>query len=254
MRISKNILPCHKKKQDIIKKLVEDGRSEEDIDTLKKILYPDSVNWSLEKKEWVTEEMKSDMDYRYNEMDDSNKPRQEDMEKIYQLPLSVREEWWEKIISWEWYGEFWSTVNSGMEYRDMDKDWKREIGNLSKSEKFLTFKEKVKWMEMMSLPQTYQLMNMVWKQLWIEDKIDPNYINTEFKKYPNENLPNDNNLWRILRCLSVIVGKWFVIPVSVDGKTVRSVHCYDFITWVYGSSVGDFNARPLFEVDSSRIK
>jgi predicted nucleotidyltransferase len=34
----------HKKKQDIIKKLVEDGRSEEDIDTLKKILYPDSVN------------------------------------------------------------------------------------------------------------------------------------------------------------------------------------------------------------------
>jgi hypothetical protein len=36
--------------------------------------------------------MKSDMDYRYNEMSDRNKPRKEDMEKIYQLPLSVREE------------------------------------------------------------------------------------------------------------------------------------------------------------------
>lgn len=246
----------HKKKQDVINKLVTDGRSEEDISTLKGILYPDSVNWSLEKgKEWVTEEMRSDMDYRYNEMDDSNKPSKEDMEKLYELPLSVREEWWEKVISLEWYGEFWSTVNSGMEYRDMDKDWKREIDNLWQSKKFLTFKDKVKWMEMMWLEDTYKLMNIVWKQLWITDKIDLNYINTVYGKYPDENLSKDNNLWRILRCLSVIVGKWFVIPISVDGKAVRSVHCINVNTCFYDNDhVSNHGTRPLFKVDSSPSK
>lgn len=83
----------HKKKQDVINKLVIDGRTEREIVTLKNILYPDSVSLSLYKKnEWITEEMRSDMDYRYNKMYENNKPLKEDIKKLYQLPLSVREE------------------------------------------------------------------------------------------------------------------------------------------------------------------
>ena len=245
----------HKKKQDVLKKLEEDGTNEEDISRVKSILYPDHKTESVEDTlEWVTEEMKSNMDYRNGEMSDSNKVWKEDMEKLYKLPLSVREEWGERIVNREWFWEFWSTVNSGMEYRDMDKDWKREVDNLSESKRFLEFKDKVKWMEMMSVKQHIELMNMVWKQLGIEDKIDLNYINTVFKKYPNENLSKDNDLWRILRWLSVILGKWFVIPVSVDGKTVRSVDCYNKHTWVYVKFHDHDKTRPFFKVVSSPSK
>ena len=245
----------HKKKQDVLKKLEEDGTNEEDISRVKSILYPDHKTESVEDTlEWVTEEMKSNMDYRNGEMSDSNKVWKEDMEKLYKLPLSVREEWGERIVNREWFWEFWSTINSGMEYRDMDKDGKREVDNLSESKRFLEFKDKVKGMEMMSVKQHIELMNMVWKQLGIEDKIDLNYINTVFKKYPNENLSKDNDLWRILRWLSVILGKWFVIPVSVDGKKVRSVGCDDNDSWVYVSSFDYDFTRPFFKVVSSPSK
>ncbi len=43
----------------------------------------------------------------------------------------------------------------------MDKDGKREVDNLSESERFLEFKEKVKGMEKMSVKQHLELMNMV---------------------------------------------------------------------------------------------
>jgi hypothetical protein len=31
-----------------------------------------------------------------------------------------------------------------------------------------------------------------------------------------------------LRALYMMTGEWFVIPISVDGKTVRSVDCYHY--------------------------
>lgn len=203
-------------------------------------------------KESATEEMRSNMNDRNNNMIDisyRNTVSKEDMEKLYKLPLSIREEWGEKIVNREWFWEFWSTVNSGMVYKDMDKDKKREIDNVSDSKRFLEFKNKVKGMEMMSLSQHIELMNMVWKQLDIEDKIDLNYINTVFKKYPNENLPKDNNLWRILRWLSVILGQWFVIPISVYWKRVYSVDCIFNYCGIFNRYYRGSHVRPLFKIN-----
>jgi hypothetical protein len=120
-------------------------------------------------------------------------------------------------------------MKSGIEYRDMDdKNGKRSLDNLKHSDKFKAFALTIKNCEMMELSDTYKLMNLVAKQLGITDTIDENYINILFKKHKDENLPLENPFGRVLRALYMMTGECFVIPISVDGKTVRSVDCYHY--------------------------
>lgn len=103
----------------------------------------------------------------------------------------------------------------------------------------------------MELSDTYKLMNMVGQQLGITDTIDEHYINAQFNKYPNVNLPQENSLWRILRALYMMTGDWFVIPISVEGKLVRSIDCNNDNAWIYDDDGVYDSARPFSKIGGS---
>jgi hypothetical protein len=242
----------HKEKQDILTKLWSYGIDDSTINTIKKTLYPDYVDDIVSEKEWSNEIIKTMLQASYDKMYDSNKPYLGDLEKLQVWKgLKYREEAGTKIIDVPWFGELCSTIKSGTEYRDMDKDGKRSINNLKDSDKFKTFASTIKNCEMMSLSDTYKLMNLVAKQLGITDTIDENYINTVFKKDKNENLPLENPFGRVLRALYMMTGEWFIIPISVDGKTVRSVDCDDSSAWIYDHSYDGGIVRPFAKIRGS---
>jgi hypothetical protein len=50
----------------------------------------------------------------------------------------------------------------------------------------------------------------------------------------------------------MMTGECFVIPISVDGKTVRSVDCYHYYAWVYDSFLDVSNdVRPFAKIGGS---
>lgn len=249
----------HKEKQDILAKLTTDGVDLQFVDRVRKSLYPgyDPSHkqydiWLEKISEWAREEIKTMMQLQYDKMHPSNKPYTGDLERLQSWKgLKYREEAGTKIIDVPWFGELCSTVKSGTEYRDMDKDSKRSIDNLKHSDKFKAFASTIKNCEMMELSDTYKLMNLVAKQLGTTDTIDENYINTVFKKHKNKNLPLEHPFGRVLRALYMMTGEWFVIPISVDGKTVRSVDCLYDSVWVYGNFFGFNDVRPFAKIGGS---
>ena len=207
---------------------------------------------SVENIAWASEKMKTMLQSQYDKMHSTNKPYEGDMEKIQAWKdLDYREEAGVKIISLPWFWEFSSTTKSGTEYRDMDKNGTRSISNLKDSKKFKAFADTINWCEMMELSDTYKLMNMVGQQLGITDTIDEHYINAQFDKYSNINLPQENSLWRILRALYMMTGDWFVIPISVKGNMVRSIVCSDSNAWICDISSGGSGARPFSKIGGS---
>lgn len=133
----------------------------------------------------------------------------------------------------------------------MDKNCKRSIDNLKHSDKFKAFASTIKNCEMMELSDTYKLMILVAKQLGITDTIDENYINTVFKKHKDANLPLEHPFGRILRALYMMIGEWFVIPISVDDNTVRSVDCNDYHALFCVNIDGSINVRPFAKIGGS---
>lgn len=228
--------------------------AEERIEQRNRLLKQFSNNQAkpVETRSWTSEKMKNMIQEQYKDMSNDNKPYPGDMEKIQAWEgLDYREEAGVKIISLPWFGELCSTANSGTQYRDMYKNGTRSINNLKDSEKFKAFTNTIKWCEMMDLPDTCKLMDMVGQQLGITDTIDENYINTQLKRYLN--LSQDPSLWRILRVLYMMTGDFFVIPISVKekGNWVCSIFCDYRNCWeyhYYGGSYEDSYVRPFAKI------
>lgn len=228
--------------------------AEERIEQRNRLLKQFSNNQakSVENIAWASEKMKTMLQSQYDKMHSTNKPYEGDMKKIQAWKdLDYREEAGVKIISLPWFWEFSSTTKSGTEYRDMDKNGTRSISNLKDSKKFKAFADTINWCEMMELSDTYKLMNMVGQQLGITDTIDEHYINAQFDKYSNINLPQENSLWRILRALYMMTGDWFVIPISVKGNMVRSIGCSSNNAWIFDIISDFYSARPFSKIGGS---
>lgn len=162
--------------------------------------------------------------------------------------MDYREEAGAKIIDIPWFGELCSTLKSDTEYRDMDKDGRRSINNLKGSDKFKAFVSTIKNCESMELSDTYKLMNLLAQQIGINDMIDENYINIVFKKHKNENLPLENSFGRVLRALYIVTSEWFVIPISVDDKTVRSLTCNKNSAWIFDYIGDNFSVHSFAKI------
>ena len=241
-----------------MKKDVDDDKiiSEAQMRKVERKKLLDQVSWISKSKEtlssWASEDMKANMKKMQEWMRKENRLSDADREALEWLPLSMRQEAGVDIIKLDGFAEFSSTTKAKTNYSDMDKDGVRSIDHLKDSPKFRAFVDTIAWCDMMSLDRTYQLMNIVAKQLGITDTIDQNYLNTVYEKYWNSNLPLNNDLWRILRALYVISGDQFVIPILVNGKVVRSVFGIYDGAWIVDNDDGyDYFVRPFSEIASS---
>lgn len=208
---------------------------------------------NIESSEWATEKMKIMLQEQYDGMGDDNKPYTDDFEKLQSWKeLDYREESGVKIINVPWFGEICGTQKANMRYIDMDdKNGKRSLENLKDSDKFKTFASTIQGCELMNLSDTYKLMNLVGKQLGITDTIDENYINTEGEKCTVDNLLPEHPFGRIMRALYVMLGTWFMVPISVNDKTVFSVDCLDNVAWFCGNSQDSSPIRPFAKIRGS---
>ena len=211
------------------------------FDALEKML------WS----EWASEEAIVHMDARYDAMNSSNRPSEQDMLALKKLPLRVRKEGGVNIVKLEEFWEFASTTSMGAQYRDMDKNGERNPAHLSESPKLKGLAEKVWWLSIMSEERTYELMNEIGQALGIKQTISKEYINTVFEEHSNEDLPKDHPLGRIGRAMSVILWDWFVIPISVNGRFVRSFDCNVNGCWVCDNVNDSDYVAPFAEVGGS---
>lgn len=209
-----------------------------------------TIESSKQAQEWASEEMKNRIFLWYNERKKYNNSQlsEEDISLLCKLPLSSRIEWWEIIINLQWFGEFWSTKNADMTYIDMDKDGNRNIENLSQSHKFLTFKNKIQWMNIMSIDRLYALMNIIWSQLTIKQNINSFYIDEMFWIYFNRSTPNQDDVGKILEWLWIILHNYIVHPLFIVGKddAVASLY-FNYINSTFYINFDGW-AVPLFEV------
>lgn len=187
-------------------------------------------------------DMKTLMKSRHKEMKDGNKLPDDDFQKLLTLPLTSEVINGVLVVNRPWFGKFGSSNIASTHYADM----------------FIYSNDCSKWRnfanplgaEVMSLDDIYTLMTMIAKKLWIFTSIDQSYINKVHTKYPKKNVPLDNELGRVLRALSIIIGSRFVGMIVVKWRFVRTLGCYSDGTCCFGYEMESVVCPP-FKVRSS---
>lgn len=192
---------------------------------------------------------------RYKKMVTNNKLPDVDFRKLLDLPLTCADFNGVTVINRSWFWTFGSSSSAKITYDDMDKTiwWEkvRAIAHLQDSLRWKQFADPLLDAELMSLDDSYRLMNMIVTTLGVTTHIDETYIDRVYCNYRKENLPLDHEFGRVLRALSVIMGSWFELPISVTGLEVRSVACSVNFACFFNNANGINSLSPLFKIRST---